>query len=50
VNPKPPYTVMHSNAVFFFDKTGRIQLVTTDTTDTDAIAEDVRRLSIGQEK
>jgi protein SCO1 len=45
VDSKPPYTVMHSNAVFFFDKTGRIQLVTTDTTDTDAIAEDVRRLS-----
>jgi cytochrome oxidase Cu insertion factor (SCO1/SenC/PrrC family) len=37
--------VMHSNAVFFFDREGRIRLVTTDTTDTDAIAEDVRRLS-----
>jgi protein SCO1/2 len=45
VDPKPPYTVMHSNAVFFFDREGRIRLVTTDTTDTDAIAEDVRRLS-----
>lgn len=44
VDPKPPYTVMHSNAVFFFDPTGRIRLVTTDTTDTDAIAEDVTRL------
>lgn len=44
VDPKPPYTVMHSNAVFFFDKTGHIRLVTTDTTDTDAIATDVRRL------
>ena len=44
VNPKPPYTVMHSNAVFFFDKTGRIRLVTTDTTDADAIARDVKRL------
>jgi len=44
VNPKPPYTVMHSNAVFFFDREGKIRLVTTDTTDTDAIAEDVRRL------
>jgi protein SCO1/2 len=50
VNPKPPYTVMHSNAVFFFGRDGRSRLVTTDTTDTDAIAEDVRRLSIGQEK
>jgi protein SCO1/2 len=44
VDPMPPYTVMHSNAVFFFDPSGRIRLVTTDTTDTDAIAEDVRRL------
>lgn len=44
VDPKPPCTVMHSNAVFFFDKTGRIRLVTTDTTDTDAIAEDIDRL------
>ena|SRR5581483_10831364 len=44
VDPKPPYTVMHSNAVFFFDPTGRIRLVTTDTTDTDAIAEDIKRL------
>jgi protein SCO1 len=45
VDSQPPYTVMHSNAVFFFDREGRIRLVTTDTTDTDAIAEDVRRLS-----
>lgn len=44
VDPKPPYTVMHSNAVFFFDSSGRIRLVTTDTTNTDAIAEDMRRL------
>lgn len=44
VDPKPPYTVMHSNAVFFFDRNGRIRLVTTDTTDADAIAEDIRRL------
>jgi protein SCO1 len=44
VDSKPPYAVMHSNAVFFFDRDGRIRLVTTDTTDTDAIAEDVRRL------
>lgn len=39
-----PYTVMHSDAVFFFDKTGRARLVTTSTTDTAAIAGDVRRL------
>jgi protein SCO1/2 len=44
VDPKEPYTVMHSNAVFFFDPTGRIRLVTTDTTDTAAMADDVRRL------
>jgi protein SCO1/2 len=44
VDPKPPYTVMHSNAVFFFDREGRIRLVTTDTTDADEIAEDVKRL------
>lgn len=40
----PPYEVMHSNAVFFFDKDGRTRLVTTDTTDTAAMAEDVKRL------
>ena len=44
VNPAPPYTVMHSNAVFFFDREGRVRLVTTDTTDADAMAEDVKRL------
>jgi protein SCO1/2 len=44
VDPRPPYTVMHSNAVFVFDRDGRIRLVTTDTTDTAAMADDVRRL------
>ena len=44
VDPAPPYTVMHSNAVFFFGKTGRARLVTTDTSDTAAMAEDVQRL------
>jgi protein SCO1/2 len=44
VNPGPPYVVMHSNAVFFFDKDGRARLVTTDTGDTSAMAEDVGRL------
>ncbi len=44
VDTKAPYTVMHSNAVFFFDPTGRIRLVTTDTTDPAAMADDVRRL------
>lgn len=44
VDPRPPYTVMHSNAVFFFDPTGRIRLVTTSTDDVDAMAEDVAKL------
>jgi protein SCO1/2 len=44
VDPTPPYTVMHSNAVFFFDRTGKARLVTTDTSDPAAMAEDVERL------
>jgi len=44
VKKGPPYEVTHSNAVFFFDKDGRPRLVTTDTTDTSAMAEDVKRL------
>jgi protein SCO1/2 len=44
VDRGPPYTVMHSNAVFFFDPSGRIRLVTTDTTDPSAMAEDVQKL------
>jgi protein SCO1/2 len=44
VNPAPPYTVMHSNAVFFFDRNGRARLVTTDTSNTAAMADDVKRL------
>jgi protein SCO1 len=44
VKKGPPYEVMHSNAVFVFDRDGRARLVTTDTTDTAAIAEDVKRL------
>jgi hypothetical protein len=35
---------MHSNAVFFFDLEGRARFVTTDTSDTAGMAEDVRRL------
>jgi protein SCO1/2 len=35
---------MHSNAVFFFDRNGKARLVTTDTTDTAAMAEDVKQL------
>ena len=44
VSPGPPYTVMHSNAVFVFDRKGRARLVTTDTSDMAAMTEDVRRL------
>ena len=44
VKKGPPYEVMHSNAVFFFDKDGRARLVTTDTSDASAMAEDVKRL------
>ena len=44
VRKGPPYEVMHSNAVFFFDSHGRARLVTTDTSDTAAMAEDLKRL------
>jgi protein SCO1/2 len=44
VKKGPPYEVMHSNAVFFFDKNGKARLVTTDTSDTAAMAEDVKHL------
>lgn len=43
VKKGPPYEVMHSNAVFFFDKGGKARLVTTDTSDAAAMAEDVKR-------
>jgi protein SCO1/2 len=44
VTPGPPYEVMHSNAVFFFDRNGRARLVTTDTSDAAGMAEDVKQL------
>jgi protein SCO1/2 len=44
VKAGPPYEVMHSNAVFLFDREGKARLVTTDTNDTAAITEDVKRL------
>ena len=44
VTQGPPYEVMHANSVFFFDKKGEARLVTTDTTDTAAIAQDVKAL------
>ncbi len=44
VKQGPPYAVMHSNAVFFFDRDGKARLVTTDTGDAAAMAQDVKRL------
>jgi len=44
VKKGPPYDVMHSNAVFFFDRNGRARLVTTDTSDPYRMAEDVNKL------
>jgi len=43
-SPGHPYTVMHSNSVFFFDRSGAPRLVTTDTSDIAGITEDVKRL------
>ncbi|HXC57281.1 MAG TPA: SCO family protein [Rhizomicrobium sp.] len=39
-----PYDVMHSNAVFFFDKKGRARLVATATDDVAGVTADVKRL------
>ena len=44
VKKGPPYEVFHSNAVFFFDRDGKTRLVTTDTSNAAAMAEDVKRL------
>jgi protein SCO1/2 len=44
VKKGPPYEVTHSNAVFFFDRDGKARLVTTDTNDSAAMADDVKRL------
>ena len=44
VKKGPPYEVMHSNAVFFFNRWGKPQLVTTDTSNPAAMASDVSRL------
>ena len=39
-----PYEVMHSAAVFFFDRDGHARLVTLSTDDTRAVAADIERL------
>ena len=44
VTPGPPYEVMHSNAVFFFDKTGRARLVTMATDDVAGMTSDLEKL------
>jgi protein SCO1/2 len=48
VEKGPPghgYNVMHSDAVFFFDRDGRARLVATSTEDIDGIASDLKRLA-----
>jgi protein SCO1/2 len=44
VTAGPPYEVMHSNAVFVFDRTGRARLVATATDDVAGLAADVGKL------
>ena len=44
VDKGPPYEVTHSGAVYFFDREGKTRLVTTDTSNAAAMAEDVKRL------
>ena len=43
-SPERPYEVMHSDAVFFFDRNGRARLVVTKTDDVAGIASDLTRL------
>ncbi len=44
VTPGPPYEVMHSNAVFLFDRNGRARLVATETKDVAGLASDIETL------
>ena len=44
VTKGPPYEVMHTNAVFFFDRDGRARLVTLDSNRPAEMAADVTRL------
>lgn len=43
-SPGHAYEVMHSDAVFFFDRSGRARLVTTKTDDVAGITADLKRL------
>jgi protein SCO1/2 len=42
-----PYSVMHSDAVFFFDRDGHARLVATSTDDTRGLVSDITRLLDG---
>jgi protein SCO1/2 len=42
--PGHPYEVMHSAAVFFFDRSGRARLVTTKTDDVAGVTADLKHL------
>ena len=42
--PGRDYKVMHSDSVFFFDRSGRARLVATSTDDVDGITSDIRTL------
>ena len=42
--PGHPYEVMHSSAVFVFDRDGHVRLVTLETDNTAALAADLERL------
>ncbi len=44
VTPGANYEVMHSNAVFFFDRGGKARLVTTQTDNIDGLTADLKRL------
>jgi protein SCO1/2 len=44
VKKGPPYEVMHTNGVFFFDRSGKARLVTLDSSRPAEMAADVKRL------
>ena len=44
VTPGPPYEVMHSNAVFVFDRSGKARLVSTDVSKPDDVAADLKKV------
>ena len=48
VKTKPDYVVTHTSAVFVFDDKGSARLVITDTSDTAAVTEDVKRVALGE--